>query len=142
LHRSVDVLVRSGRLLFLFTVLALAWGCASSRSGSVGQLTNREALVTLVVTEDRQVVQQECRNIFAAGNLLGCRIARVVPLPDGRDARAVTIVRYTDSLPSKLAFEIEVHELCHAIASLQSIDDPCHIGNNGILAAETSARVR
>jgi hypothetical protein len=54
----------------------------------------------------------------------------------------MTIVRYTDSLPSKLAFEIEVHELCHAIASLQTIDDPCHVGNDGLLTAESAARVR
>ena len=98
--------------------------------------------MTLVVTEDRQVVQHECRHILAPGSVLGCRISRVVPLPDGRDARTVTIVRYTDSLPSKLSFEIEVHELCHAIASLQSIDDPCHVGNDGLLTAESASRVR
>jgi hypothetical protein len=117
-------------------------GCASSRIGRVGPLPNRESLVTLVVTEDRQVVQHECRHILAPGSVVGCRISRTVPLSDGRDARVITIVRYTDSLPSKLAFEIEVHELCHAIASLQSIDDPCHVGNDGLLTAESAARVR
>jgi hypothetical protein len=72
----------------------------------------------------------------AAGSHASC------PLSDGRDARVITIVRYTDSLPSKLAFEIEVHELCHAIAPLQSIDDPCHVGNGGLLTADSAARVR
>jgi hypothetical protein len=130
------------RLLLIIAGIALSTGCASSRIGAVGTLPNQEPLVTLVVTEDRQVVQRECRHILAPGLVLGCRISRVVALPDGRDARAVTIVRYTDSLPSKLAFEIEVHELCHAIASLQPIDDPCHVGNDGILTAGSAARVR
>lgn len=98
--------------------------------------------MTLLVTQDRQVVQRECQHALAPGRIVGCRSSRIVRLPDGRDARVMTIVRYTDSLPSKLAFEIEVHELCHAIASLQTIDDPCHVGNDGLLTAESAARVR
>jgi hypothetical protein len=47
-------------------------------------------------------------------------------------------VRYTDALPSTMAFEIEVHELCHAVAALQTIDDSCHAENNGLI--QTSRR--
>jgi hypothetical protein len=82
------------------------------------------------------------RASWPPGSPVGCRLSRTVALSDGRNARTVTIVRYTDSLPSKLAFEIEVHELCHAIASLQQIDDPCHVGNDGLLTAHTATRVR
>jgi len=48
------------------------------------------------------------------------------------------VVRYTDALPSMMAFEIEIHELCHAVAALQTIDDPCHAENNGLI--QTSRR--
>jgi hypothetical protein len=136
------VLARLARLLVVVTGVMVVAGCVSTRVGAVGPLPSREPLVTLVVTEDRQVVQRECRHVLAPGLVLGCRISRTVALPDGRDARAVTLVRYTDALPSRLAFEIEVHELCHAIAALQAIDDPCHAGNNGVLTAESAARVR
>jgi hypothetical protein len=136
------VLANLARLLVVMTAVILVAGCVSTRIGTVGPLPGREPLVTLVVTEDRQVVQRECRHVLAPGLVLGCRISRTVALPDGRDARAVTIVRYTDSLPSRLAFEIEAHELCHAIASLQAIDDPCHAGNNGVLTAESATRIR
>jgi hypothetical protein len=34
-----------------------------------------------------------------------------------------------------MAFEIEIHEFCHAIAALRTIDDPCHAENNGLLQA-------
>jgi hypothetical protein len=37
-----------------------------------------------------------------------------------------------------MAFAIEIHEFCHAIAALQTIDDPCHAENNGLL--QTSRR--
>jgi hypothetical protein len=36
-------------------------------------------------------------------------------------------------VPSALAIEIDVHELCHVVAALQSIEDPCHLGNNGVI---------
>jgi hypothetical protein len=32
-----------------------------------------------------------------------------------------------------MAFEIDIHELCHAVAALQPIEDPCHVGNRGFL---------
>lgn len=142
MHYIQPVRARLDRLVLIVAAIVLTAGCASSRVGSVGRLPNQQPLVTLVVTEDRQIVQRECRDSLAPGNVYGCRISRVVPLPDGRDARAVTIVRYTDSLPSQLAFDIEVHELCHAIASLQPIDDPCHVGNGGVLTAERATRLR
>lgn len=114
-------------LLFLLT------GCATTRVGHFGVLPNREPLVTLLVTEDRDVVRTECRAAAAMGDVLGCQISWSVPLPSGPTIRAMRIVRYTDSLPSMMAFEIDIHELCHAVASLQPIDDPCHVGNNGVL---------
>jgi hypothetical protein len=43
------------------------------------------------------------------------------------------IVRYAETLPSAVTFEIDAHELCHAVAALQLMDDPCHDGNNGML---------
>ena len=45
------------------------------------------------------------------------------------------IVRYAETLPSAATFEIDAHELCHVIAALQLIDDPCHVGNDGVLQA-------
>jgi hypothetical protein len=68
----------------------------------------------------------------AAGRVLGCQTSRTVELAGGGVARAVRIVRYTDQMPSALAFEIDLHELCHAVATVQGLDDPCHIGNDGI----------
>jgi hypothetical protein len=138
----IHVRARLLRLIPVVTAIALSTGCASSRIGTIGPLPNREPLVTLVVTEDRQVVQRECKGILAPGTPVGCRMSRTVVLPDGGNVRTVTIVRYTDSLPSQMSFEIEVHELCHTVASLQQIDDPCHVGNNGLLTADSAARVR
>ena len=54
------------------------------------------------------------------------------PPADGR-SRLIKVVRYTDALPSPMAFEIEIHELCHTVAALQPIDDPCHAENNGLI---------
>jgi hypothetical protein len=36
----------------------------------------------------------------------------------------------------------DVHELRHAIAALQPIDDPCHADNGGVIEAAGSAAVR
>jgi hypothetical protein len=58
---------------------------------------------------------------------------------DDITVQAMKIVRYTDSLPSALAFEIDAHELCHAIASLQPIADPCHVDNYGFVQASVGA---
>jgi len=68
--------------------------------------------------------------------VLGCQISWPVVLEDGRRARSVKVVRYTEALPSALTFEIDVHELCHTVATLQAFRDPCHVGNDGV--AQTS----
>jgi hypothetical protein len=108
-------------------------GCASTRVAQMGRLPNSDKLVTLVVSEDRAVIAQHCEGALAVGPIYGCQITRSSPLADGSSVRLITIVRYTDRLPSPMALEIDVHELCHAVASLQSVPDPCHIENNGFL---------
>src|SRR5262249_5496993 len=108
----------------------------------VGILPNGERLVTLVVSENRQVVHRECQEVPALGPVLGCQTSRTLALPNGAAVRAVKIVRYTDALPSKIAFEIDAHELCHAIASVQVIEDPCHGENRGIVESSTALRPR
>ena len=127
------------RVALVVTSLGLI-GCASTRFAEVGAVGNGERLVTLVVSEDRQVVHQECRDVPALGPVLGCQKSRTIALPNGAEVRAVKIVRYTDSLPSRMAFEIDAHELCHAIAAVQAIQDPCHVENRGVI--ESSAALR
>jgi len=128
----------------LSTVLVLGIvlsGCASTRIAEVGTLPpNGERLITLVVTENRQVVHRQCQDVPALGPVLGCQTSRALALPNGVAVRAVKIVRYTDVLPSRMAFEIDAHELCHAIAAVQSIEDPCHAVDHGIV--ESSALLR
>ena len=118
----------------------LATGCASTRSGELGLLPTRDPLVTLVVSEQRTIVAQECPPRITATPILGCQTSRPVTLPDGKTARIVKIVRFTDALPSEMAFEIDLHELCHAIAALQPIRDPCHDGNGGQLLSGTGQK--
>jgi hypothetical protein len=114
-------------------------GCASTtRTAQMGPLPNQERLVTLIVTEDRAVVRAECRNVAAAGPILGCSIWRPA-LVDGTPIRLIKIVRFTDAVPSALALEIDAHELCHAIAALQPMDDPCHRDNGGGVEAQAAA---
>ena len=122
--------------------LLLLSGCASTSTMQMGLLPHGQKLVTLVVSEDREVVDRECASVAATGRLLGCHLWRRVTLPGGTDVRLITIVRYTDSLPSALALEIDVHELCHAIASLQPIPDPCHIDNGGAIKAAADTHPR
>ena len=110
-------------------------GCAGTRTMQMGVLPNDERLVTLTVSEDKGIIAQQCQGAFALGPILGCQISRVVTLPDGQQIKTIKIVRYTDALPSAMALEIDVHELCHAVASLQPVSDPCHIGNGGMLQA-------
>jgi hypothetical protein len=119
----------------LVCIAVAAAGCATTgtRSGHLGVLPADEQLVTLVVSEDSTVVRGECPLGLAHGNVLGCQTSRMVALPDGRSVRVVKIVRFTDRLPSAMAFEIDIHELCHAVAILQGIDDPCHAGNGGVV---------
>lgn len=130
--------MRRGPRLALLALVAglLVTGCASTRVGSMGVLPNQATLVTLVVTSDKTVVQDHCRAGAHAGRpILGCQTTKPTLLPDGQEIRTVTIVRYADAVPSALAFEIDLHELCHAIANVQRVDDPCHVGNNGYLNA-------
>ena len=115
--------------------LLLLAGCATTRSGQFGWLPNREPLVTLIVTEDHDVVLRECAGLAEQGLVVGCQRSRLVALAEERTVRVVTIVRYTDALPSFLAFEIDGHELCHAIADVQSIPDPCHGDDDGVIQA-------
>jgi len=124
-------------VLALGTVLS---GCVSTRMAGVGTLPNGERLITLVVSEDRQIVHRQCQDVPALGPVLGCQTSRALALPNGVAVRAVKIVRYTDVLPSRMAFEIDAHELCHAIAAVQSIEDPCHAVDHGIV--ESSALLR
>jgi hypothetical protein len=121
-------------LLVVGAALALS-GCAGTRSAHFGLLAQNEPLVTLLVSEDRQVINRECLDPEGTRRMLGCQTSRLVHLPGGAQVKAIKIVRYTDSLPSEMAFEIDVHELCHAVAAAQSIVDPCHPENNGTIQA-------
>ena len=129
----------------LIVVGLLTAGCAATtatRSGDLGVLSPSEPLVRLVVTADLSVVRSECPIVFTGSALLGCQTSRLVALANGGKARTVKIVRYSDSMPSQLAFDIDIHELCHAVAALQQIDDPCHIGNGGVVEMMPAALPR
>jgi hypothetical protein len=119
----------------LVAALLALGGCATStRTAKMGPLSTGP-LVTLIVSDDRAVVERECREVPALGPVLGCSIWHTVQ-PDGKtDVKMMKVVRYTDALPSALALEIDAHELCHVVAALQPIDDPCHVGNGGIVRA-------
>ena len=121
------------RVSVALVALLTRGGCATSpRTAQMGPLSTGP-LVTLIVTDDRAVVERECRDVPALGPILGCSIWRTVQ-PDGRtDVKMMKVVRYTDALPSALALEIDAHELCHVVAALQPIDDPCHVGNGGVV---------
>jgi hypothetical protein len=113
--------------LILFTTLVT--GCATTR------VAHLLPLVTVVVSSDRAVVERECNDSDTVAATLGCERFSPVRLQDGSFARAVRLVRYADTLPSTMALEIDVHEMCHAVASVQRLADPCHIGNGGKLQA-------
>jgi hypothetical protein len=119
-------------------------GCATTgtRTGHLGAIAGNSHLVTLVVTEDRSVIRDECPQAAVIANVLGCQTTRQVKLADGAAVRLVKIVRYTDRLPSALAFEIDLHELCHAVAGLQRVSDPCHVGNDGVVQHHPAALPR
>ena len=121
------------RVSVALVALLTLGGCATStRTAQMGPLSTGP-LVTLIVTDDRAVVERECRDVPALGPILGCSIWHTVQ-PDGRtDVKMMKVVRYTDALPSALALEIDAHELCHVVAALQPIDDPCHVGNGGVV---------
>jgi hypothetical protein len=137
----------SRRSLALIGSLLLMTGCATStRTASIGPLPTTEPLVTLIVSDDRRVIERECRDVPALGPVLGCSMWRTVRVDTRNEVKVMKVVRYADSLPSALALEIDIHELCHVVAALQSIDDPCHVGNNGVIQSAAgvaaSPRVR
>jgi hypothetical protein len=134
--------MRPGTLVLAAGALLLVGGCASTSTMQMGLLPHGQRLVTLVVSEDRDVVRRACESVAAPGPLLGCQLWRRVTLPGGDDVRLITIVRYTDALPSALALEIDAHELCHAIATLQTIPDPCHADNGGVIRAAAEVHPR
>jgi hypothetical protein len=80
-------------------------------------------------------VDAECNGVPSLGTLVGCHVARRGDLEDAATVQVVKIVRFTDCLPSAMAFEIESHELCHAVAALQAMRDPCHDENHGVLTS-------
>jgi hypothetical protein len=114
--------------------LLILTGCATStRTASMGPLPSLAPLVTLVVSDDRRVVEHECRDVPALGAVLGCSMWRTIRVDGTTEVKVMKVVRYADAVPSALALEIDVHELCHVVAALQSIADPCHLGNNGVI---------
>jgi hypothetical protein len=121
-------------------------GCGTTtRMASFGPLPGGSSLVTLVVSEDLEVVARECAGVVAHGQVMGCQISRPVKGLAGLPVRAIKIVRYAETAPSPVTFEIDAHEFCHAVASLQLLKDPCHEGNGGVLKAQgatSSAVVR
>jgi hypothetical protein len=133
------------RALALLAALLVLAGCArSTRMARMGPLPSTEPLVTLVVSDDRRVIERECRDVPALGPVLGCSMWRTVRVGGTTDVKVMKVVRYADSLPSEFSLEIDVHELCHVVAALQSIDDPCHVGNDGVIqsAAGVASRSR
>ena len=123
-------------LAVLATVVVLT-GCASeTRMTSFGPLPGGARLVTLIVSEDLEVVRNQCRQVGPTTHVLGCQTSKPVQIPGALPVRAMTIVRFAESLPSLVTFEIDAHELCHAVAALQLLPiDPCHDGNGGELQA-------
>jgi hypothetical protein len=126
-------MVHRRRVAIVLVAVITVGGCATStRIANMGTLPTGP-LVTLIVSDDRAVVERECREVPALGPILGCSIWRTVQ-PDGKtDVKVMKVVRYTDAVPSALALEIDAHELCHVVAALQPIDDPCHVGNGGVV---------
>ena len=131
---------RNRRALLLIACAALTLtGCAAgTRTAQFGHLAPNEPLVTLIVSEDRETINRECLDPDGTRRILGCQTSRIVDVPGSGQVIAVKIVRYTDALPSEMAFEIDVHELCHAVAATQAIEDPCHQANDGVVQTAVS----
>ena len=108
----------------LVPLMLLIAGCSTvTHTAHVGLLSNRESLVTLVVTEDPSVVSRACNDI---PRVAGCRHAGLATLADGTIVRTVKIVRLTDAPPTATAFASEARQLCEVIAALQSAPVSCH----------------
>src|SRR5919109_2402305 len=75
---------RTGMSSARWALLALAssmllTGCATStRIARMGPLPSLEPLVTLIVSDDRRVVEHECRDVPAFGPILGCSTWRTI----------------------------------------------------------------
>src|SRR5205814_4518143 len=100
--RWVNGMVGPRRVSVALVALLMLGGCATStRTAQMGPLSTGP-LVTLIVTDDRAVVERECRELPALGPILGCSIWRTVQ-PYGRTAaKLITLLRYTDALPAPL----------------------------------------
>jgi hypothetical protein len=130
------------RLALVLVAAALVMtGCAGTRTAHVGLLPGRDRLVTLVVTEDLQVVRRECFNVPRTGAVLGCQIAHATSLPGGDAVTLVKIVRYTDALPSPAAFLRDAHQLCRTLAALQALATPCRAEDDTALIPARSPEV-
>ena len=119
----------------LAAALVLA-GCATAGGGGPATRVETFPLVTLVVTSDRAEVERRCLtplDSLRGARPLGCQLTQPYRHSGGgRAIQSVTIVRWADRVPSALAVEIEAHELCHAIATVQQVNpDPCHDDNRG-----------
>jgi hypothetical protein len=116
-------------------------GCGTTtRMASFGPLPGGTSLVMLVVSEDLKVVKKECAGVVAHGQVMGCMISRPVNGDGILPVRAMKIVRYAEVAPSPVTFEIDAHELCQAVASLQLLPkDPCHERNGGSLQVRGGA---
>jgi hypothetical protein len=133
------------RLLVASLALLAVAGCGvTTRTARFGPFPDGTNLVTLVVTSDLDVVYRACHGVSAvrravAGDgehVLGCQRSEPVWTQGSIPVRAVTVVRFAESLPSPVTFEIDAHELCHTVAALQLLSvDPCHAGNDGTLEA-------
>ncbi len=136
--------MRNLKNLQVATMIAAALtitGCGTTtQMARFGPLPGGSSLLTLVVSEDLQVVKRECAGVIAHGQIMGCQIARPVNGGGELPIRAIKIVRYAETAPSPMTFEIDAHELCHAVASLQLLKDPCHQGNGGVLQAYGATR--
>ena len=135
---------RSARtgLAILASAIVLTGCTTGTRTAAFGPLPGGSKLLTLIVSEDLNVVQRECSEVrpdrYAQANkqVLGCQTSKPVVVPGALAVRAMTIVRFAESLPSPVTFEVDAHELCHAVAALQLLPvDPCHDGNGGELQA-------
>jgi hypothetical protein len=105
-------------------VMLAASGCASSALvANLGQLDDT-SLVTLIVTSDLRLVEKECAGVPATAPLMGCEVS--IPAIRGTvPVRAVKVVRYTETMPTALSFEIDARSLCHTVAALQLLTESC-----------------
>jgi len=107
--------VRCRALVALAALLALG-GCATStRMAKMGPLPTTEPLVTLIVSDDRAVVERECREVHALGPILGCSLWRTVSADGTTTVKVMKIVRYTSSKISSRA-----SDACVSLASSRS----------------------